>query len=98
DRGADGDGAEVPDEIGVRPQRQAAPRRRAAAAATTGVETELDADRADEPVPPRHFAAEAEEAAVVAADRAVDRGPERQAAYRADIDQVARADEADARA
>ena len=72
--------------------------RRAAAAAAARIEAELDADRADQPVPPCHFAAEAEEAAVVAADGAVDGGAERQAAHPADVDQVARADDADARA
>ena len=83
ERRADGDGAEVPDQVDVRPQHQAAARRRAAAAAAARIEAELDADRADQSVPPCDFAAEAEEAAVVAADGAVDGRAERQAAHAA---------------
>ena len=66
----------------VRAQRQAAAGRRAAAATAAGIEAELDADRADQPLPPRDLAAEAEEAAVAAADGAVDGGSEREAADR----------------
>ena len=49
-------------------------------------------------MPPGSFAAEAEEAAVPAADRAVDGGAEREAAVAGDVDEVAGADQADARA
>ena len=97
ERDAERDAAQVPDHVGMRAQHQAAPRRRAAATATAGIDAQLDADRPDEPLPPGDFATEREEAAVAATGRAVDGRPDGQAGKAGDVDEIAGADEADAR-
>jgi len=57
----------------MRPQHQAAADRRAGAAASTGKEPELDAERAGQLAAPGHFGADREEAAAPPGDRPVDR-------------------------
>ena len=88
--------AEVPQQVGMRAQHQAAALRRAAAAASARVDAELDAERAPQLLAPRRFAADREEAAALAADRAVHRGADRQAGNRGHVDEIGGADEADA--
>ena len=94
DRQAEREAAEVPQQIGMRPQHQAAAGRCAGAAAATGEEAELDAERAGQLTPPGRFAADREEAAAPPGDRAVDRRPDREAFEQRHVDEVAGADQA----
>ena len=79
----------------MRAQHQAAALWRRAAATAAGIEAGLDAERAGQTAAPGEFAAYRVEAAALAADRAVDRRPDGQAAAGREVDEVAGADQAE---
>ena len=95
DRQAERKPAEVPQQIGMRSQHQAAAGRCTGAAAAAREEPELEAERAGQLAAPGRFAPDREEAAAPSGDRTVDRRSGRKALEQRYVDEVARADQAD---